>query len=120
MNDLKTNEIISERIRTARQSLNISMAEASRRLNLSKIGYYRYEYGDRTPSPQTLEVIARCFNTSVDYLTGKTNDMNPDYIIITKESNPALIEMFSTLKNADEKTIERLRKYYDVLINENK
>ena len=34
--------IISERIRAARENLDITKTEASRRLNLSKIGYCRY------------------------------------------------------------------------------
>ena len=50
--------LIPERLRNVREGLGITMAEASRRMNLSKIGYCRYEYGDRSPSPQTIEVFA--------------------------------------------------------------
>ena len=77
-------KIIAKRITAARENLGITKAEASRRLNLSKIGYCRYEYGDRTPSMQTLEVIAQCFNTSVDYLTahiGYKCLRNPDAVL---------------------------------------
>ena len=65
---------VSDRIKTARENLGITKAEAARRLNLTYIGYCRYEYGDRTPSSQTLELIAQCYGTSVDYLTGKTDN----------------------------------------------
>ena len=82
--------IIAERLRTAREKVGITKAEASRRLNLSKIGYCRYESGERTPSVQTLEVIALCFGTSVSYLTGETDEMTPDKIVIEKSKNPAL------------------------------
>ena len=103
--------LISERITAARENLGITKAEASRRLNLSKIGYCRYEYGERTPSPQTLEVIARCFNTSVDYLTGKTDNMEPDFIVISKKDNEGLFEFVTALRN-DSDSINRLIAYY--------
>lgn len=108
---METN-IISERIRLARESIGITKAEASRRLNLSKIGYCRYEYGERTPSLQTLEVIARCFNTSVDYLTGKCNDISPDFVVINKDDNNELFELVCSLQSSDNDSIKQLLAYY--------
>ncbi len=108
--------IISERIKLARENIGITKAEASRRLNLSKIGYSRYEYGERTPSAQTLEVIARCFNTSVDYLTGKSDAITPDFIIINKGDNHELFELVSTLQNSDKDSIKNILEYYKTLI----
>jgi transcriptional regulator with XRE-family HTH domain len=110
-------QLISERIKKARENLGITMAEASRRLNLSKIGYCRYEYGERTPSSQTLDVIARCFNTSVDYLTGKTDDMSPDKIVISKENEPELFGLIESCRNSEPDTINRLLEYYQKIIS---
>ena len=107
-----SNQLIPERLKAAREKLGITMAEASRRLNLSKIGYCRYEYGERTPSPQMVEVIARCLRTSVGYLTGLTDDMTPDCIIIKKDENPALFELVNSCHSSDQETITRLLKYY--------
>ena len=84
-------QLIPERLKIARENLGITMAEASRRLNLSKIGYCRYEYGERVPSPQTVEVIAQCFNTSVDYLVGISDDSTPTQIVIDKNKDPELL-----------------------------
>lgn len=109
---------LPERIKRAREKVGITMAEAARRLGLSGIGYARYEYGDRTPSIQTLEVIARCFNTSVDYLAGKTEDMSPDYVIFTKDADPIMLEMASKIKTSDTETLTRLLAYYQELIKE--
>ena len=89
----------------------ITMAEASRRLNMSPIGYCRYEHGDRTPSPQTVEVIARCFNTSTDYLYGITNDMTPDYIVVYEKDNKPLFDLVIECFNTDKHTIGRLSEY---------
>lgn len=111
-------QLLSERIKIARENLGITKAEAARRLNLSKIGYCRYEYGERTPSIQTLEVIARCFNISVSYLTGETNDMQPDCLIISKKDSPILFELVSSLQNKDDEVIKRLLTYYHALSKE--
>ena len=103
--------IISTRITAAREHLGISKAEASRRLNLSKIGYCRYEYGDRTPSLQTLEVIAQCFGTSVDYLTGKTDEIASDKIVIDRNTNPEFFSLVNSLSGFSEEQLKRISLY---------
>ncbi|MBQ9279360.1 MAG: helix-turn-helix transcriptional regulator [Lachnospiraceae bacterium] len=105
------NQLIPERLKMAREKLGITMAEASRRLNLSKIGYCRYEYGERVPSYQTVEVIARCLCTSVDYLVGKTDDMSPDYLVISKKDAPYLFELVQNAYSFDSDTLKRLITY---------
>ena len=111
------NNIIAERIIAARENLGITKAEASRRLNLSKIGYCRYEYGERTPSVQTLEVIAQCFNTSVAYLTGETDDIEPDQIVISKSKNPEMFALVKSLSSTDDNQIKRVLAYATKLLN---
>lgn len=111
MND----QLISERLKVARENVGITKAEAARRLNLSKIGYCRYEYGERTPSMQTLEVIARCFHTSVDYLIGVTDDITPDYVVISRKENPIMFELITSLQNSNEDSIKRVLAYYKEL-----
>lgn len=108
--------IISERIIAARNQLGITKAEAARRLNLSSIGYCRYEYGQRTPSMQTLEVIAQCFGTSVDYLTGKTDDISSDKIIVDKNFDPELFSLIESLRSCDNDQIRRLSAYASQLL----
>ena len=105
----------TERLKKAREKKGITMAEAARRLNMSKIGYCRYEYGERTPSLQTIEVIAQCFETSVDYLIGKTSDMSPDFIIIRKSSSPKLFEFVQQLTSMESSSPERFEAYYKSL-----
>ena len=90
--------IISQRLISAREHLGITKAEAARRLNLSSIGYCRYEYGDRTPSIQTLEVIAQCFGTSVAYLTGETDEFAPDKIVVDKNTNRELFNLLNVIR----------------------
>lgn len=105
-------QLLLERLRIARENVGITKAEAARRLNLSKIGYCRYEYGERIPSVQTLEVIARCFQTSVDYLTGKTDDITPDYVVISRNEKPIMFELVTSLQNSNEDSVKRVLAYY--------
>ena len=100
------------RLIKAREKLGITMTEASRRLNMSPIGYSRYEHGERIPSPQTIEVIARCFGTSSDYLYGKTEDMSPDYVIVYEKDNKPLFDLVVECSDAEAETIKRLSAYY--------
>ena len=46
---------VPERLILIREKLGISKAEAARRVGLSKMGYGRYESGERIPSVQTIE-----------------------------------------------------------------
>ena len=111
-------QLLSERIKIARENLGITKAEAARRLNLSKIGYCRYEYGERTPSIQTLEVIARCLNTSIDYLTGETDDITPDQVIISRKNDPIIFELVTSLQNENDESLKRLLAYYNAFKKE--
>jgi len=108
-------QLVPERLKAARERLGITMAEASRKLNLSKIGYCRYEYGERTPSIQTLEVIAQCFKTSVEYLVGASDNPSPTQIIINKDSNPELFELLELCQGSDSSQIKRLLAFYKEL-----
>lgn len=44
--------------------------------NISRISYYRYESGERTPTYEALLALADYFNVSIDYLVGRTD--NPE------------------------------------------
>ena len=115
------NNVLKERLKTAREKKGLSKAEAARRLNLTSLGYYRYEYGERTPSPQTLGAIAECFGTTVSYLTGETDDPTPDYIIVSKDKNPALFDLVQTCMSIetdpeDTGMPERFLRYYEEII----
>ncbi len=111
MNELNYT-LIPERLKSARERLNLSKAEAARQIGLTSASYVRYESGDRSPSPQVIMSIAEKLNTSVSYLSGKTNDASPDIISIHKNDDPLLFELIRNTQNADESTLQRLISYY--------
>ena len=114
MNEL-TYTLIPERLKSAREHLNLSKAEAARRVGLTAASYVRYEAGDRSPSPQVLMSIAEKLETSVAFLSGKTNDISSDIVSIYKDSDPLLFELIKSTQNADNATLQRLITYYHQL-----
>ena len=104
--------LIPERLKSAREQLNISKAEAARRIGLTAASYVRYEAGDRCPSPQVITSIAEKLGTSVAYLLGETDDISPDVVSIHKNSDPLLFELVKNTQSADDATLQRLLSYY--------
>lgn len=82
-----------ERLIEVRTSLNINKAEAARRLNISAMAYGRYEKGEREPSYQSVCFIAQTFHCNIDFLYGISDDMNADYIIVSRSESPELYSL---------------------------
>ena len=65
-----------------------------------------------------MEVIARCFNTSIDYLIGETDDITPDQVIISRKNDPIIFELVTSLQNENDESLKRLLAYYNGLTKE--
>lgn len=91
-----------ERLIQVRTALNIKKAEAARRLNLSAMAYGRYERGEREPSYQTACFIAQIFQCNVDFLYGMSDEMQADYILISRKESPEIYCLVEKMqKNGD-------------------
>lgn len=104
--------LIPENLRNARENLGITKVEAARRMNIPQSSYVRYENGGRKPTLATINQMAQVLETSVDYLTGKTNESVADTTVVRKESEPILYEIASGAKEFNEAQIKRLLMYY--------
>ena len=72
------NEILKyQRIRDLREDRDISQKEIAQYLNIKQNTYSRYETGDRAIPLDTMDQLAAFYNTSVDYLMGRTDEMKP-------------------------------------------
>ena len=71
-------KLIPERLKAVREAQNLSLPEAARRTGIDKTSLWRYEQGEMGPSDAALRILAMYLSTSVDYLTGKTDDSGPD------------------------------------------
>lgn len=103
-------KFIPERLISLRKKLGINKAEAARRLNISAMGYGRYENGTREPSYQTISFIAQTFGCSVDYLYGQSDSTTPTFITISSENEPDLFKLVQIAKD-DSSLLKRLLAY---------
>jgi transcriptional regulator with XRE-family HTH domain len=101
---------IPERLVSVRESLGINKAEAARMLNVSAMGYGRYEKGEREPSYQMVNYIAQTFHTSIDYLYGYSDEMNVRTTIVSEKDEPDLFLLIE-LTRQDENLLPRLLEY---------
>lgn len=102
-----------ERLIKVRNSLNINKAEAARQLNISAMAYGRYEKGEREPSYQSVCFIAQTFHCNIDFLYGISDEMNSDYIVISRTESPELYSLIMELqknKNIRNRIISYARK----------
>lgn len=107
-----TLKLCPEKLIAARKSLNITKAEAARRLNISAMAYGRYERGEREPSYQSVCYIAQIFNCNVDYLYGNSDQKDCDYILVSKETPElyTLIEFTKEHKGIETQLLEYAKK----------
>ncbi len=60
----------AKRLKELRIENNLTQAEVSKRLGLTRNAFSNYESGIRQPSYETLKEICKFFNVSADYLLG--------------------------------------------------
>ena len=90
---------LPERLKKIRENRGLNKAEAARLLGLSKMGYLRYESAARTPS----------------YLTGKTDNPEPNEYVISKSDDSALFELITDMIDIKNPVRTRLLAYYKKL-----
>ncbi len=62
-----------ERLVYLRKSRNLTQKQVYESIEMSMVGYQRYEYGTREPAYQKLIALADYFDVSIDYLVGRTD-----------------------------------------------
>ena len=65
------------RIRDLREDHDLSQTSISKMLNISQVAYSYYEFEKREIPLNLLCKLADFYNTSVDYLLYRTNNINP-------------------------------------------
>lgn len=108
---------LPERLVSLRNSLGINKAEAARQLNMSAMGYGRYESGEREPSYQTVSFIAQTFHCSTDYLYGLSDSMEPSTITVSAFEEPDLFLLIETIRNNKSDLLNRMLAYAECLNN---
>ena len=65
---------IAERLVELRKSRNLTQRQVYVGVDMSPLGYQRYEYGERKPSYEQLLKLADFYNVSLDYLVGRSDN----------------------------------------------
>ena len=105
-------EINTEHLISLRQEQGLTQAEAAEMIGVSQPAYQRYEAGVRTPSIQVVKEMAKAFNVSVQYITGKSKRKSPDFITIDRNKDPLLFSIIEQCKDYDDKQLERILSYF--------
>ncbi|MCU6798033.1 helix-turn-helix domain-containing protein [Paenibacillus sp. WQ 127069] len=66
-----------DRLTKMRNNLNKTQQDMANYLGITRPAYTAYESGNRKPDYATLEKIADFFDTSTDYLLGRTDEPTP-------------------------------------------
>lgn len=103
---------IYERIRTAAKLRGISLRELSIKVGFkSENAIYRYNQGV-TPRKSTLQAIANVLNVPIEYLEGKTDEINKPKI------NPKIKGLARKLNDLDDKNLDLISQLIDKISNE--
>ena len=65
------------RLRDLREDKDLSQKQIAQLLDISQTGYSKYETGENDIPTQILIKLADFYNTSVDYILGRTNIIIP-------------------------------------------
>ena len=66
-----------ERLREIRKDRDLSQTDVANYLGMKQQQYSEYEIGKRLISIETLNKLADFYNTSIDYLIGRTDERKP-------------------------------------------
>ncbi len=110
MNGPKHPVLDTERLKKKRLEKGWNKLEASEKMIIPNSAYSRYENGNRAPSYSALRDMALTLGTSVEYLTGQTDDDRPiEYLIPADDDR--LLYIIETYKGSPEDDRQRLYKY---------
>lgn len=91
--------MLNENIKKLRVSLNISQVTLAKMLGVSKQSVSNWENDNIQPSVDMLIRIAKCLNTSTDYLLGLQNNKTLDVSDLTDMQIAHLKYFVDDLKN---------------------
>ena len=101
--------LLGNRIKEQRKRLNLTQEELGKLINVTKVSICCYEKGTRTPTLETLKVLAEVFDTDINYLLG-----NDSYEVA--ENNSSYGTYFSKEEIEAVKEIRKYPKLYELML----
>lgn len=93
----------SKRLTNLRESRDLTKTKMANKIGVSLSTYANWEYGYNDPDMNTLGKIANILDTTVDYLTGNTDDPSPRS---SNLSSTDLADMLDNVRSYDGKTFD--------------
>ena len=66
---------LSERFKAVRKEKRLTQKQVATGIGVAEQQYQKYEYGERVPSALVLIALADYFGVSIDYLVGRTDNL---------------------------------------------
>ncbi|MGE6379588.1 helix-turn-helix domain-containing protein [Peribacillus muralis] len=104
----RSNNIIGERLKFIRKSKKIKVDTITDFLDIARSTYNGYEAGTRRPDSGKLVKLSKLMNTSIDFLTGKTDIQTPTNDLREILSSNELIYNGNKITEYDREMISRL------------
>ena len=119
--------ILGLRLKTARLNAKLTQIEAAKKLDISNGTLSGYERNYRDPDTDILNKMANLYNVSVEWLMGRTDD--PTFITQAEKdeaefqafaNDPTLQKWYKELPKSREEDLQKLRKMWEIIKNDNK
>ncbi|MEN8702467.1 helix-turn-helix domain-containing protein [Bacillus infantis] len=109
---------VGQRMKSLRKKKKIPVQTILDKFGIARSTYTGWEMGRRTPNGQTLVDLAELFGTTVDYITGKTEDDGP----LAKVEVKDLMKTKLTYNGKDitEEQREALEKMFEAFLGDNR
>ncbi|MFD2760475.1 helix-turn-helix domain-containing protein [Lentibacillus juripiscarius] len=114
--------MLAKRLKQRRKEANLTQEALAKLVNTTKGTISNYENGHSKPPHNTLYELAQHLDTSIDYLTGRT-DNSSSYIQEDKAfydtiSDPKLKRWYKELPNSKEEDLQKLYKMWQIIKND--
>lgn len=106
---------IKDKIKALRRTRGISQKELSQIIGVTKTTVSNWETGFAEPNGKALMKLSEFFDVAPDYLVGL-----PTAEEIPAEKIDLKVELIDRILEADEKTVDRLFKYLEVILKNEK
>ena len=100
-------EQLGRKLTAARTALDLSQAEAAKRIGISQSTYSGYETGTRRIKLSMLKRIAAAYNVTVDYLIGTEAKSDGRPVLVLSDLEYDLIVKFRELSDGERSLILR-------------
>ena len=95
--------VFSERLTNLRENRDLTKTKMANKVGVSLSTYANWEYGYNDPDMNTLGKLANILDTTVDYLTGNTDNPDPKS---SNLSSSDLAEMLDNVSSYDGKPFD--------------